>query len=365
MHHRINAEIVRHGSQHDVAQAERVRNEIGNMAVGDVVHHNVFHAALIQAGGKALCRLLGVAVHGSVGDQHTAILGLIAAPKVVLLHEIGEILSPHGTMQRADKFDLIQQAGSLLQQGLHLRAVLAHNIGIVAAGIVDPVAVKVHLVGKEGAVQRAEGAEGVRGEERTVCGVEGNKNLRPVHHRGGEEGEGMLPEAQGRAFLDLDALMVAGGEAELLHHREGLRGGNHLHLRIAQQDFLDGSAVIRLHVVDHQIVERTAREDVIEIFQQLAAGGPVHRIEQDSLFIRQHISVVRDPTRNRVDVFKEVETVIVRANPEEILCNLAYIVHGKQNLLSMFRQAVCLLISETGKVPRLVLKSVIILTYSF
>ena len=29
------------------------------------------------------------------------------------------------------------------------------------------------------------------------------------------------------------------------------------------------------------------------------------------------------------------------------------------------RQAVCLLISETGKVPRLVLKSVIILTYSF
>ena len=57
--------------------------------------------------------------------------------------------------------------------------------------------------------------------------------------------------------------------------------------------------------------------------------------------------------------------MIVRANPEEILCNLAYIVHGKQNLLSMFRQAVCLLISETGKVPRLVLKSVIILTYSF
>ena len=333
MHHGINAEIVCHGRENDVAQAERIRNKRGNVGVGNVADDDVLHAALVEAGGESLRGFLGVAVHGGVGNEHAPVLGLVAAPEIVLFNKIGKVLAPHGTVQRADEFDLVKQTGGFLQQRLHLRAVLAHDVCEVAAGVVDPVAVKVNLVREESAVKRAERTERVSGEENAVRRVERNEHLRPVHHRSRQEGQGVSAEGQGRALLDLHALVALGREAELTHHRERLRGGNHLHAGIAQQNLLHGSAVVGLHVVNHEVIERAARQHVIEVLQQLAARRPVHRIKQHRLLVRQDVRVVRNPARNRVDVLKESQPVIVRTDPVKILRNLAHIIHGKQSSL--------------------------------
>ena len=82
-------------------------------------------------------------------------------------------------MEWADVLDLIQNAAGLFQQELDVGAVLAHDVGEVAAGVVQPVPLEVHLVGEQLAVQRAEGAEGVGGKEDAVGDVEG-------HHASGQ-----------------------------------------------------------------------------------------------------------------------------------------------------------------------------------
>jgi len=113
-------------------------------------------------------------------------------------------------------------------------AVLAHDVGEVAAGIVQPVPLKVHLVGKQLAVQRAEGAEGVGGEQHAVGEVEGHHGLRPMHHRCAHKGDGVPAEGEGVPLLHLDALVVVHVEAELPHEHKGFFVGDDLHLGMPQ-----------------------------------------------------------------------------------------------------------------------------------
>ena len=65
-------------------------------------------------------------------------------------------------MERADHANI--QTGGLLQDRLDLLAVLAHDVGIVPTGIIQPVFFKIHLVSKQVAAQSAEGAKGIGGE---------------------------------------------------------------------------------------------------------------------------------------------------------------------------------------------------------
>ena len=113
-------------------------------------------------------------------------------------------------------------------------AVLAHDIGEVAAGVVQPVPLEVHLVGKQLAVQCAEGAKGVGGKEDAVGDVKGHHGLRPVDHRRAHKGDGVLAEGEGVALLHLDALMPVHMETELPHEHEGLLVGDQLHFGMAQ-----------------------------------------------------------------------------------------------------------------------------------
>jgi hypothetical protein len=80
------------------------------------------------------------------------------------LQEIAEVGAPHEAVERADIGD-VQRRG-LLEHRLDLGTVFAHDVGVVAAGLVQPVVHEIHLVGEHMAVERAEGAEGVGREER-------------------------------------------------------------------------------------------------------------------------------------------------------------------------------------------------------
>ena len=135
---------------------------------------------------------------------------------LVLVENVGDVLAlaPDRAVERANVLDV--QAGCLVQQILHLGAVLAHDVRQIAAGVVDPLAPEVELVGEQLAVQGAERAEGVRGEQHAVGGVKRDHGLRPVDHRRVDEGDGVLAEAAGVALRDLVDLVRVDGEAELL-----------------------------------------------------------------------------------------------------------------------------------------------------
>ena len=304
------------------------------MGVGHVVQGHVGDAPFAKLGGQRLGGCLGVAVHGGVDNQHALDFRLIAAPFVVLVDEVAQILPPHGTMKGADIPDLVQDAAGLAQQQLDVGAILAHDVGEVPAGLVDPVPVEVHLVGKQLAVQGDEGPEGVGGEEDAVGGIKGHHGLGPVDHGSSHKGDGVVAEGIGVALLDLDALVTVHMEAELAHQHEGLLRGDDPDLGIAQQDLLDGGAVVRLHVVDDQIVQRRSVQQVFEVLQQLAAGGPVHRVKQDALFVQQQIGVVADPLGDGVDVLKQSQTVVIGADPIEIFGNSSHTMHAEILLYS-------------------------------
>ena len=150
LHGDEDAVVVGGGGEDDVAVLEGVGQHIGVVGDRHVVH---LHGdpQLCQAAGQNVGRRLGAAVDGGEGDEHALHLGLIGGPLGILVQNIAQILAPHGAVEGANHLDV--QAGGLLQQGLDLGAVLAHDVGVVPAGLVQPVPVKVHLVGEQNAVE--------------------------------------------------------------------------------------------------------------------------------------------------------------------------------------------------------------------
>ena len=114
----------------------------------------------------------------------------------------------------------------------------------------------------------------------------------------------MASEVVSVSFFDLNEFMAVHMETELPHEHKGFFCGDNFHVRPTKKNFLDGSAVIRLHMVDHQVIQNSLAQEMFYIFQKLPAGGPVYRIEQNGLFVQQQISVVGYSAGNWVNIFK-------------------------------------------------------------
>ena len=125
-----------------------------------------------------------------------------------------------------------------------------------------------------------------------------------MDHRGVDKGDGVLAEALGIPLVDLLDGAGVQPEAELVEQRHRLGGGDDLYLRPAQEDFLNRGGVVRLHVVDDQIVQGTAVQNGLDIGEELAADRPVGGVEQDGFLVQQDVGVVADAVIERMDVLK-------------------------------------------------------------
>ena len=325
VHRGEDAHVERGRGEHDVADAEGLGQDLGGMGDGYVVHADVRHALVGQHAGQNVGGVLGVAVYGAVHDHHGVVLRSVAGPLAVLLQQPAQVLAPDGAVQRADGADV--QRGGLVQHGLHLRAVLAHDVGIIAAGVIQPVALEVHLIGEQVAVQCAEGAEGVGGEQRAGGGIEADHDLRPVNHRRHGEGEGVRAGGQRVALLDDVGAASHIHVEELADHRAGLGGADHRGLRIAAQHVAQRGAMVGLHVVHDHVIQRTAVQHGGQVLLELIGHGVVHRVQQHGLFVQQHVGVVGDAARNGIHVLEQRQSAVVRADPVQIFGDLAVIVH--------------------------------------
>ena len=228
-------------------------------------------------------------------------------------------------MQRAEHLNV--QIRDLLEEILHLHAVFADDVRIVPARLLEIVAVKIHLVGEDRAVERAENAEGVRGEERVRALVVGHHDLRPVDHRGKIERE--LVRAGGEHVAFPDELHVLHGvlAEKLRDHHGGLVVADDRGFRVAQQQLRERGGVVRLHVVYDHIVERPPAELVLQIFKEGAAHGLIDRVKEDGLLVREKIGVIGNARRNGIYALKHGETAVVRADPDKIRRNFFCAVH--------------------------------------
>ena len=295
------------------------------MGHGHIVHLHL-HAALDELGGQDVGRVLGAAVDGGVGQQHALLLGLIVGPELVLLDEVAQVPAPHEAVQGADHLDF--DGCGLLQDGLDLGAVLAHDVGVVAAGLVHVVALEVHLIGKDAAVERAEGAEGVGGEEGLGGDLIAHHDLRPVHHGGHDEGELHLARGEHVALLhDLHA--ACGLEVEVLaQHDLDLAVADDGGFGIAAHQIAHGGGMVGLHVVDHEVVQLAAAQHVFQVLEELAADGAIHGVHHQRLFIVDEVAVVGHAGGDGIDVLKQGQAAVLAADPGDAVTDFSYAVHG-------------------------------------
>ena len=220
-------------------------------------------------------------------------------------------------MQRADVLDV--EPRGLAQHGLHLRAVLADDVGVVAAGLVYALVHEVHLVGEDAAVERAEGAEGVGGEEYLVRRVVGHHDLGPVDHRGHDEGEVVPPGAERVALGDDVQPRVEPGVEEVLEHRLYLGVADDGGLGVLLRHVGYGRGVVGLHVGDDQVVELAAAQLVGEVFEEVVADRLVDGIEQNGLLVFDEVGVIGHAVGHAVDALKEGKAPVVSADPDHIV----------------------------------------------
>ena len=254
--------------------------------------------------------ILGVAVDAGVGDHDALALHPVARPDVIEVQVVAQILGEHGAVGGADLPDV--QGGGLLQQGLDLGTVLAHDADEVAPGLVVPGLLH---------VQGAELAEAVGGEEDLVMDIVGHDDLGPVDHGRGDEGQGVLTQGEGVPLAhDNTALGIVGAE-EALHHLKCLGGGHHGGTRIALQELVHIGGVIGLHVLDDQVIGGPAAQLSRQVLQPLVGKMAVHGVHDGDLLIQDHVGIVGNAVGNGVLALEEVHAVVVDADIANVVGN--------------------------------------------
>lgn len=152
-----------------------------------------FSPRLCQPARDAVHDGLGIAVHGSVGDEDAGFLRLVPAPQVVFIENLRKIMPPDQPVRGTDEID--RRPLQLAEQRLYLRAVAANDIGIIPPRLIHPIPFKIGFVAEQVARKRTEGAESVRRKEHAVPLLIGEHHFGPVHH--GREREMQRPAAKG------------------------------------------------------------------------------------------------------------------------------------------------------------------------
>ena len=324
LHADEHAHIIGGGGQNDVAVLKGVGH---NAAEGD--HRGVAHGdgntLLRQTAGQNIGSALRVAINGGVGNKHAPDLRLISAPQQMLMKNVVQILAPHEAVKGQEHGNV--QLCRLIQHRLHLGAVLTHDVAVVAAALVQAVPVKVHLVGKEVAIESAEAAEGVRRQQELVRTVVGHHHLGPMDHGRRHKLQRMAAGAEGVSLLAHADAVVVDMTEELADHGLGHSGAEDLHIREAQHHVLQLGGVVRLHVVDHDVVQGAAIQGVVQIFPELVDHLGIHRVKQDGLFVQKQITVIGNALRHAEHALEHRQTAAVGSDPGVIIIDFANTIH--------------------------------------
>ena len=175
-------------------------------------------------------------------------------------------------------------------------------------------------------VKSLEGTKSVSTEEDAVGGIQGCHRFRPVHHRHLDKRKVVFAGAEGiaSAYRDTFFAMIV----ELCHEVEAFFRRNNGGFRVTQNDFLECRRMVRLPVIDDDVVQRTSIQDMVQVVQEIRCKFEIDRIKQHCFFIQQDIGVVTYAFRNRMNSLKNIGTVIVHTDPIQIFYDFTNICHA-------------------------------------
>ena len=184
--------------------------------------------------------------------------------------------------------DIVEfHAFQFLEGILHGRTVLTDDIGIVAYHL-QPERVTVDLLIDHTSVQGSETAKGITREKDVV--TKGHHRLRPVDHRGQHEVQRVTSQLDGIAVFHL--YRTIDNSIEALHHLESLLVADDLDVRIILLDQGNGAAMVWLHVVNHQVVDRTFPDHLMDMFDELGEKVHFNGVYQTDFLVINQIRVV-------------------------------------------------------------------------
>ena len=167
-----------------------------------------------------------------------------------------------------------------------------------------------------------------------VCGEQGSGGLlvshhhfRPVNHRGIYEGEHVLSGAQLFPLFHLKEVVVQVPANVVLQHVLDLGGRHDLGLRVTAHQLAQGRAVVRLHVVDDDVIQTPAIQQVIQVIVEHANHGIVHRIQHYGLLIIDKIRIIRHSLGHRDGPLEHGQLPVVAADPIHIFLDFSIAVH--------------------------------------
>ena len=142
-----------------------------------------------------------------------------------------------------------------------------------------------------------------------------------MDHGSGDEGQNVLAQGQGVALAHNDAAVRVIGAEELLHHGEGLGRGDDGGLGVGLQEHVDVGGVVRLHVVDHQIVGLAAIQLSADVAQPLLAEVLVHGVHDGHLLVENDVGIIAHAVGDHILTLEQVHLMVVDADIADIIGN--------------------------------------------
>ena len=312
-HEREDLTLIGDGSEHQAVVAERILNGLGHIVASQVKDGNLLAASL-----KRRCEFLDgslqMAIHARIGNRDALVLGLIARPSVIGVEVVAQVLGQHGAVERTDDLDV--QVGGLPEHGLHELAELTDDAKVVAACFASPALGILDVVSTEL-------AKSVGTKEHLVGGLVGEEHLGPVHVGSTDKRQAVAAQVEHIALFDDHLALGEVGAKVVDHHAEGAHACHDLRLGIALHKGGDTGGMIGLHVMDNQVVGRTAIERGLEVAEPLVDKASVDRIGDSNFIAQDNIAVVCHAVLGHVVLaLEQIDVVIVDANVADILGDL-------------------------------------------
>ena len=143
-----------------------------------------------------------------------------------------------------------------------------------------------------------------------------------MDHGGGDEGEGVLPQAEGVLLPHHDALIRVILAVKILHHGEGLGGGDDGRLGIGAHEAADAGRVVRLHVLHDEVIRLSVPQGGGEIIQPGVGEALGHRVHDGDLFIQNDIGIIGHAQGHDVLPLEQVDLMVVDADIADVLADL-------------------------------------------
>ena len=87
--------------------------------------------------------------------------------------------------------------------------------------------------------------------------------------------------------------------------------------------------MVGLHVVYYQVVECTALQSGLDILEELLADSEVGGVKQGGFLVKQHIAVIRHPTRDGVDILEQGGAAVADTDINQIVVNWLNVMHDE------------------------------------